>query len=308
MSAYTGGEVVYYGYNPGALKCLGFCPPVVLVAAHPDDEVLGAGGLLASLGGCTVIHITDGAPRRMKPGALGFGTPGEYAAARRKELLDALAFIPSMPRDLIDLGVHDLEASLNLEGITKRLLEIFRTIRPGTVLTHPYEGGHPDHDSAAFAVRTALDLMEKEDAPRARHIEFTSYHAFGGKMVTSRFLPSASIETKFILSNEERARKDRMIRAFESQARALKVFSAEFETFREAPEYDFNAPPHPGRLFYEGFDWGVTGGLWRKRAAKAMEAIAPVSVRPKRIEVPGQKARPVQDLLEYFRFTLGRLF
>lgn len=308
MSVYTGGEVVYYGYSPGALKRLGLQAPVVLVAAHPDDEVLGAGGLLASLDGFVIIHITDGAPRRMKPGALGYATPGEYAEARRKELLNALACMPSTPGDLMELGVRDLEASSDLEGITKRLLEIFRTIRPGTVLTHPYEGGHPDHDSAAFAVRTALNLMEREGAPRPRHIEFTSYHALGGKMAVSRFLPSSSVETKFLLSNEERTRKDRMIRAFESQGGALKVFTTEFETFREAPEYDFKAPPHPGRLFYEGFDWGVTGGLWRKRAAKAMEAVAHVSERPKRVEDPGQKARPVQDLIEYFRFTFGRLF
>lgn len=308
MSVYTGGEVVYYGYSPEALKRLGLREPVVLVAAHPDDEVLGAGGLLASLDGFIVVHLTDGAPRRMKRGALGFGTPGEYAAARRKELLNALACMPGKPEELMELGVHDLEASQNLEEITGRLLKIFRTVRPGTVITHPYEGGHPDHDSAAFAVRTALDLMDKDSAPKARQIEFTSYHALGGKMITSRFLPAASIETKFILSNGERERKERMIRAFESQGDALKVFTTEFETFREAPEYDFNAPPHPGRLFYESFDWGVTGPLWRKRASKAMKALAPVTGTPKRIETPGPMARPVQDILEYFRFALGRLF
>jgi hypothetical protein len=43
----------------------------------------------------------------------------------------------------------------------------------------------------------------------------------------------------------------------------------ESERFRFAPRYDFNAPPHQGKLYYENCDWGVTGETWRNLAEKA---------------------------------------
>ena len=36
---------------------------VVIVVAHPDDEVIGAGALLGHLRGVTILHVTDGSPR-----------------------------------------------------------------------------------------------------------------------------------------------------------------------------------------------------------------------------------------------------
>ena len=38
-------------------------PTLAIVAAHPDDETVGAAGLLLSAGRAAVVHLTDGAPR-----------------------------------------------------------------------------------------------------------------------------------------------------------------------------------------------------------------------------------------------------
>ena len=59
----------------------------LIVAPHPDDEVLGCGGLLAQVGGL-VVAVTDG--EASHPGSTVHG-PGRLAELRRAETAAALA-------------------------------------------------------------------------------------------------------------------------------------------------------------------------------------------------------------------------
>src|SRR5690242_14956296 len=83
----------------------------LVVAAHPDDEAIGAGGLLQRLPGASVVHVTDGAPR--DPSFLPEGLAkdrAEYAALRRDEAARALA-LAGIPADRVrSLGIVDQEA------------------------------------------------------------------------------------------------------------------------------------------------------------------------------------------------------
>jgi hypothetical protein len=74
------------------------------------------------------------------------------------------------------------------------------------------------------------------------------------------------------LSDEQRGLKRRMLDSFHTQAEILAPFGVEFERFRIAPAYDFAAPPHSGALYYEQFDWGMTGDRFRSIAREVLQA------------------------------------
>jgi LmbE family N-acetylglucosaminyl deacetylase len=237
-------------------------PSISIVAAHPDDEVIGLGGQLSTLRDSAFLHITDGATRD-HPDA-------DYADTRRAELLAALQ-IAGVPEDrTATLGFADQEASHHLAEIATRLRDLWLDCMPAVVFTHAYEGGHPDHDSTAFAVHAACRLLERDGIRPPEIWEFTSYHASPSGMAVSEFLPSESHTSVVVLQPEACARKRSMFACFQTQRQMLDNFPIRVEKLRPAPQYDFAAAPHDGILFYENFDWGMTGERWRSLASTAL--------------------------------------
>ena len=242
---------------------------LAIVAAHPDDETIGAALVLSRTPEAHVLHVTDGAPGNLRfAAAAGCDSRESYAEMRSRELSCALA-LAGIPADHAQtFGVVDQEVSAHLVDLVRLMLERFLSWRLTAVLTHPYEGGHPDHDSTALAVHAACTLLPEPPSM----FEFTSYHARDGEMITGDFLPSGSGSGfSFPLSPEEQDLKRRMLECFASQREMLSQFPVEEERFRPAPRYDFTQPPHEGELHYERFDWGSTGTRWRELAERALK-------------------------------------
>jgi N-acetylglucosamine malate deacetylase 2 len=243
----------------------------LIVAPHPDDEVLGAGIWMHRHRGERrhVLHLTDGSPRDMEnAAALGFSSAASYGLARRAELMSALQMIGVRPGDCTQLACPDKEAYLNLAHIVTQIELLVEQLRPERILSPAYEGGHPDHDAAAFAV-----AMVRQRIGGFEHWEFPLYHAGEqAEMITGRFIGSASTgdEEVIAFSSSERNLKSRMLNCFETQREILSCFSCTEERFRRAPAYDFTKPPHPGVLLYESWNWGISGTSWRQHAAKEL--------------------------------------
>ncbi len=201
--------------------------------------------------------------------AHGFPDCASYAAARRKELAAALRLTGLGPGASETLGIPDQEASLDLAGLVRRLAGQLAGSGAEVVVTHAYEGGHPDHDATAFAVHAALRL-----APGPRLVEMTGYHAGPAGIAVGDFLPgSGAAPVTLELSPDDCALKRRMMDCFATQRQMLASFPIGTERLRPAPRYNFAEPPHPGRLFYDNFPWGITGERFRHLAAYALEAL-----------------------------------
>jgi LmbE family N-acetylglucosaminyl deacetylase len=251
---------------------------VIIVAAHPDDETLGLGAQLCRFDNALLVHATDGAPRDGEDARnYGFRTQADYAAARRQELAAALRAGAAEQVRTLCLNLPDKQAMADLPSLTRRLAELLRAENPAAVFTHAYEGGHPDHDSVAFAVHAACLLFDRPPAI----LEFPLYYRAEGRMVAGRFPRSAAPEGPsparrewaVDLNDRDILRKRAMLDCFVTQRWLFEPFDLSVEHLRPAPEYDFREPPHPGELHYETLGWGITGAEWRGVAAAALTCL-----------------------------------
>lgn len=244
--------------------------PVAVVAAHPDDETLGVGARMGCLARLTLIHVTDGAPRT--PGADPIEDAvhrGSVAAEREGELAAALEALGVVPERRIPYHYGDQESIRHLREVIARLREDLRGA--GCVLTHPYEHGHPDHDTAALAVYAACALLADEGAAPVV-LEFASYHLARGGARFGVFWPdSARREWVAALDEAEQARKRHALACFRSQGDMVRNFPLDVERFRRAPDYDFRHVAPPRKAWYDALDWPIDSRTWRRLARHGLQ-------------------------------------
>lgn len=239
---------------------------VLMIVAHQDDEVLGAGAQFPTFERLSLLHVTDGAGFMPEARAKGFPSLAAYAATRMREVRSAVA-VAGVEAAFHSLGIRCLEASFHLAALTRQLVRAITGIGPDIVLTHAYEGGHPDHDAVAFAVHQAIPAL-----PWPVPVwEFAGYHREGAATVRGRFLPNGATPLRLALTEAQRTLKRRMLERFQSQRDVIGQFDLDAELFRPAPDYEFRQPAHTRPLGYELEGWGMPAPLWLTAAREALK-------------------------------------
>ncbi|WP_329042194.1 PIG-L family deacetylase [Streptomyces sp. NBC_00178] len=181
---------------------------VVVVAAHPDDEVLGFGGTLALLSDLghplTVVAVTDGEASHPHSAVL---RPRELAAIRSEETRTALGRLGAGHADVVRLNIPDSRVAQHEDDLRTALLPL---CRGAALVAAPWTGDvHSDHEAAGRAARAAA---EEADVPLVEYPVWLWHWAEPGdpRVPWSR-------AAQLPLSPEVQVRKRHAIDAFASQ-------------------------------------------------------------------------------------------
>ena len=186
---------------------------IVVVAPHPDDETLGAGGLLYTCAqnglDITVVLVTNGE-------AANTDEPG-LAARRLGELQAALRHLTPGGCRVMKAGLPDGKVAGHLEALTQLLETV---VGRDSTLVGPFEAdGHTDHDAAG---RACMRAATKLGVPLVRYPIWAWQ-----QQSASAFLGTAASGQKCPLPNELNERKSRLARVGRKRRRRLSADKVE---------------------------------------------------------------------------------
>jgi LmbE family N-acetylglucosaminyl deacetylase len=191
---------------------------LLVIAPHPDDEVIGAGALIQRVvqngGEVRVVFLTDGERNswpqryRYRKWFITDADREQWGATRRTEALSSLETLGLHPADVVFLHWPDQKLSRLARRGNTDAIEALRSevssFRPSLMVVSSAQDLHADHRAAAWFAHHAMRGLE-ERAP-----EIVTYVVHGeGKL--------SRIHATLTLSEKERETKRLAIGCHESQ-------------------------------------------------------------------------------------------
>ena len=233
---------------------------LLVIAPHPDDEVIGAGGLIQRVAACggdvRVVFVTAGEnnpwPQRVMQRKWLITDEDRIAwgALRRREAVESLAVLGASAHAPIFLDFPDTQIARMARGGDRRLSEILRTIirelQPSLLVSTSAQDFHADHRAVAYFAHHAV-RGTGDNAP-----EIVTYVVHGDGA-------PHRLQVSLQLTDRERARKRKAIECHASQ---LVLGRRRFLSYAQ-PREDFFTPE---------FDLVCTESRAKERAGKIRHA------------------------------------
>jgi len=123
---------------------------ILVIAAHPDDEILGCGGTIIKhikKGDIVnVIFLTDGESSR--------DNHNLKINKRKQQAIDCCKYLKTNPPIFFDFPDNKID-SIPLLNVIKKLEGIIKKIKPSTIYTHYFGDLNIDHQKTFEAVNVA---------------------------------------------------------------------------------------------------------------------------------------------------------
>ena len=200
---------------------------ILIVAAHPDDEVLGCGGTIALHAErgdkVNIVFLSDGVASRDSKGIK------QELEKRKKSALNASSILETEKPKFFEFPDNKFD-SVALLDIVKPLEVLINDIKPSIIYTHYYGDLNIDHRITFQAVMTACRPVPNFFVNAIYSFEVLSstewsYHSNEGAFSPNRFIDiSSTIDKKIkaIHSYKQELNNfphSRSIEAIEAQAR-----------------------------------------------------------------------------------------
>jgi LmbE family N-acetylglucosaminyl deacetylase len=170
-----------------------------VVAAHPDDEVLGAGGAIvrhARVGDVvSLVILTDGAGTRYA---------ATMARRLREDCLRAARVLGARRTVFLDLPNQKLDTLPILEVVTA-LERTFEDLRPQVVFTHHAGDLNRDHRVAHEATLVACRPLPGQSVRRLYAYSVVSSTEWAAPTAADAFLPNVFLDISDVLDVKLRA-------------------------------------------------------------------------------------------------------
>ena len=190
---------------------------VLVVAAHPDDEVLGCGGTMARHSkkgdSVNILLLADGVSSR----ANARGQGQRYEAARK-----AAGVLGAHPPVLLGMPDNKMD-TLSLLEVVQKIEVIMKKVRPTIVYTHHGGDLNIDHQITHSAVLTACRPLPGDELNAIFTFEILSSTEWGAMPKCQQFVPVYFVDIALTL---------------EQKVAALKYYDEEMRPFPHARSYE----------------------------------------------------------------------